>query len=94
MNTLWLLGETVVYQGPQLNYPGSTRPPTIGLHYAFYDLNTGEVWGRRISSQPGAIWHFVPGKAPDLRLPYEETAGFLPAEYMLHLIDYLLSRSV
>lgn len=94
MTTLWVASEQVVYQGPELPYKNSTRPVTVGLHYAFYNQQTGEVWGRRISSDPQAIWHYMPGRAPDLRLPYEQEMDFMPATYMLYLIDYLLKPSI
>lgn len=90
----WFINGEVVYHGPYCPYEKSNSRPGGGLAYAFYDQNTGEVWGKRLCLDSTRVWIYIPQEYPDIRLPYEWTQQFLPDSYFLFLIEYLFAQSL
>lgn len=90
---LWIINGQLVYSGNPLPFPDG-QLPSRKLNYAFYNEQTGDVWGKRIYPEGGGTWIFTPGhnNYPDIRLPYEIAAGFLPSSYFLFLLDHFISR--
>lgn len=88
----WFIGSEVVYHGPTLPYRGSNSRPAGGTAYAFYDPETGEVWGKRMVLDHTTGWIYAPGVCPEIRLPYEIEQLYLPDSFFSFLVDYLASR--
>ena len=91
---LWIVEGKLVYSGPYLPLPGGSLP-SGKLNYGFYSDLTGDVWGKRLNAAGGGSWIFTPGQNsyPDIRLGYEINAEWMPDEYFVFLLDYLLSTS-
>lgn len=87
-----LIRGEMVGQGKRPDLDGDSSD--FHFNYAYFDQQTGEVWGQRVIQGTISPWIFTPGETgfPDLLLPYEIRQLTPPAGILLYICNYLLEQ--
>jgi len=88
VNEVWIINDEIVYSGPRNFIKG--RRPKSDWNFAFYDKESGEVYGKRILTEGSYPWIFRPGDKPMLHFFAEEE--FTPDGAFEYYINYLIGE--
>ncbi len=89
MNEVWIIHDTIVYQGER-TYQKGLRPKS-DWNYGFYSQETGEVYGKRIVTSQTLPWCFRPGFEPCIDL-FTENLRDLPDGVFEYYVNWLASQ--
>jgi hypothetical protein len=88
----WFYYDEIIYLGPEAIVNPQDYYTRYNWNYAFYDKQTGEVWGKRVATNLKRQWRYYSDGRPPLPLILLDEIELLPDSAFEFLLNWMIQE--